>query len=195
MKTNRDLYKRFEGLLKEKSEEPVLSLEAYLSNLLTLSQRLANKNALSFEEFFALLRDAFDEPATPATHAPDNPVPAFRQWRAQIKGQIQDLREMAQQGQLESEYRYFGLSAPSGRYWYSFDPCAYIECGAAGSLGGWKEGDDTGRSYVPGPVAYLDPNGAITSCDPRELDRAPVEIASITWDMFSDFSWCGQNYE
>jgi hypothetical protein len=195
MKTNRDLYKSIEGLLKEKSQGPVPSLEDYLSNLLTLSHRLASRSALSLDEFFDLLQYAFDGAAISALPMPKNSAPAFEKWHAQIEEQIQDLREMAQQGQLKNEYRYFGVSAPSGRYWYNFDPCTYIECGAAGSLGGWEEGDDTGRSYVPGPVACIGPDGEIISCDPRELDRAPVEISSITWEIFSDFAWCGQNYE
>jgi hypothetical protein len=97
--------------------------------------------------------------------------------------------------QLQNELRYFGISAPSGRYWYNFDPRSYIECGAAGSLGGWVEGDETDRAYVPGSVACIGPDGSITSCDPRDLDRPTVEIPEFTWEMFSDFVWRGQNYE
>ena len=65
----------------------------------------------------------------------------------------------------------------------------------AGSLGGWEEGDDSGRSYVPGEVACFDPEGKVVSCDPRELDRPRIEVPMITWEMFSDFVCCGQNYE
>ena len=59
---------------------------------------------------------------------------------------------------------------------------------AAGALGGWEEGDQTGRQYVPGKVA-------VVSCEPRELDRPPEQIATLSWDRFRDFLWCGQQYE
>ena len=134
MKTNRDLYKSIEGLLKEKSGGPVPSLEDYLSNLLNLARRLADRSTLSLEEFFSFLRDAFDVVAAPAVPRAENAVPAFVKWYAQVAEQIRDLREMAQQGQLRNDLRYFGLSAPSGRRWYNFDPCTYIECGVVGSL-------------------------------------------------------------
>lgn len=195
MKTNRDLYKGIEHLLKEKADVPVPSLETYLSNLLSLASRFAQKNALSLEEFFEVLRGAFEEVGTLDDTVIENTIAEFEKWKAKINEQIQDLQEMAQQGQLDDEQRYFGISAPSGRYWYNFDPCGYIECGVAGSLGGWEEGDDTGRMYVPGQVACVDSDGKMTSCDPRELDQPPVEVPEITWEKFSDFIWCGQSYE
>ncbi len=195
MKTNRDLYKAIEQLLKEKANVPVPSLEIYLSNLMNLASRFAQKEALSLEEFFAVLRDAFENAGPIDNTVNVSTIPEFEKWKARLAHQIQDLREMAQQGQLENEHRYFGISAPSGRYWYNFDSCTYIECGMAGSLGGWEEGDETGRSYVPGPVACLGPDGKLTSCDPRELDQPPREIANVTWDLFSDFIWYGQSYE
>jgi len=33
----------------------------------------------------------------------------------------------------------------------------------AGTFGGWEEGDDTGRCYVPGKVAVLDATGGMTA--------------------------------
>src|SRR5262249_12136040 len=131
----------------------------------------------------------------PGEIVPDSAAAGFQTWKLQVEQQIEDLRQMARNGQLQDEQRYFGIKAPSGRRWYNFDPCAYIESGAAGSLGGWVEGDETGRTYVPGQVAYVAPDGTIESCDPRDLDRPPKEIPEVTWEMFSDFAWCGQNYE
>lgn len=197
METNRDLYKSIENLLKhKKEEEAVPSLEVYLSNLLYRASRLAHKKALRLEEFFHLLQDSFNDHSDVLKDiVVEGAVPQFHEWKAAVTDQIKDLREMAQTGQLENEYRYFGISAPSGRYWYNFDPCTYIECGVAGSFGGWEEGDETGRIYVPGPVACLDSDGNISSCDPKDLYCPPVEVPLITWEMFSDFVWCGQNYE
>ncbi|MHC4734580.1 MAG: hypothetical protein ACYTDW_08995 [Planctomycetota bacterium] len=196
MKKNRDLYKSIESLIKQKEDHPIPSLERYLTNLLRLATQVAHKEALDLEEFFLLLHDSFDESGDVSEGVcVEDGVPQFYEWKAEVNNRIQDLRDMAENKQLENEYRYFGISAPSGRYWYNFDPLTYIECGAAGSLSGWEEGDETGRSYVPGPVAYLDSEGKISSCDPRELDRLPVEVPLITWEKFSEFVWCGQNYE
>jgi len=193
--TNRELYKSLEGLLKEKEGQPILSLDAYLSNLIRRAGRLARKESISIDEFFCLLRDAFDDSGGPYDAAPYDATSGFQKWKAQVEQQIQDLRQMEQSGQLQDEHRYFGINAPSGRDWYNFDPLSYIECGAAGSLGGWVEGDETGRAYVPGQVACIDPGGVVTSCDPRDLDRPPVQVPEISWEMFAKFAWCGQNYE
>ncbi len=190
--TNRELYKSIEGLLKQQQGQPLPSLEVYLSALIRRAGRFANEESMSLEEFFSLLRDAFDGPGETVPH---NPTVGFQKWKLQVEQQIEDLQQMARSGQLQDEQRYFGISAPSGRHWYNFDPCAYVECAAAGSLGGWAEGDETGRAYVPGQVACVGPDGTVESCDPRDLDRPPVKVPAITWEMFSDFAWCGQNYE
>ena len=192
MNTNRDLYKSIEDLLQQKQGKPLPSLEAYLTALIRRAGQVANKESISLDEFFSLVRDAFDEPGETT---PTNATSGFQNWKLLIEQQIEDLQQMARNGQLQDKYRELGIDAPSGRRWYNFDPLSYIECGAAGSLGGWMEGDKTGRTYVPGKVAYTNPDGAIETCDPRDLDRPPVEIPGITWEMFLDFAWCGQNYE
>ena len=192
MNTNRDLYKSIESLLQQKQNQPLPSLEVYLAALIGRAGKFANKESISLDEFFSLLRDAFDGPGETE---PSNPTAGFKNWKLLIEHQIEDLRKMARNGQLQDKHRYFGINAPGGDQWYNFDPVTFIECGAAGSLGGWEEGDKTGRTYVPGKVAYTAPDGTIQSCDPRELDRPPVEIPQITWEKFSDFAHCGQTYE
>ena len=75
--------------------------------------------------------------------------------------QIADLADFADQGPLD-EYAYSGVNAPRppdcvrATYWrwYNHDPQGYLECGMAGSLGGWDEDDDL-RKPVPGPVVPL----------------------------------------
>ena len=192
VKTNRELYKSIAGLIKERKGHPVISLESYLSSLVQRAGWYADKQSLSLEEFFSLLRDSFDGPGEPVNR---DAVAEFQKWKIQVERQIEDLKQMERNGQLQNKHRYFGIRAPSGGQWYNFDPCSYIECGVDGSMGGWVEGDDTDRDYVPGKVAYLAPDGSIGSCDPKDLDRPPEVIPAITWDMFLDFSWCGQNYE
>jgi hypothetical protein len=65
----------------------------------------------------------------------------------------------------------------------------------AGTFGGWREGDDTGRSYVPGEVAVFDASGKLTTADPRDLDNPVVKLPEITWEMFVAFLNAGQFYE
>ncbi|MEW6305167.1 MAG: hypothetical protein AB1705_16955 [Verrucomicrobiota bacterium] len=195
MNTNRELYKGIEGLLKQKKGLSIPPLDAYLSNLIRRASRFAGQESLSLDEFLGLLRDAFECSGGLDAAVPVEATAGFQKWKVQMERQIEDLQQMAQSGQLQDEHRYFGISAPSGRYWYNFDPCTYIECGAEGSLGGWVEGDETGRDYVPGPVACLGPDSSIVACDPRDLDHPPVPLSEITWEMFLDFAWCGQSYE
>jgi hypothetical protein len=196
MKTNRDLYKRITSLLDEKEDKPIPSLEDYLSNLLRRAGRIAHKEGLDLEEFFLLLRDSFeDSDEFPEAIPVEDAAPEFIEWMEAVVNQIRELREMAENGLLEIEYRELGLTAPGGGHWYNFDPVSYIECGIAGAFGGWEEGDSTGRIYVPGEVAFLDTEGKVEFGDPRELAGPPVEVSQITWRQFSDFVWCGQNYE
>jgi len=197
MKTNRDFYKSIEGLLKERSNKPNPSLEEYLKNLQALGCQFSESKMLNLEAFYSLLRDAFDvtAPASPAAHYNQNSLAEFIGWHTQVSEQIQDLQEMAKAGQLEDDNGYFGINAPSGRRWYNFDPCSYIECGVAGSIDGWEEEDDTNRIYVPGPVTVLESNGEAITCNPQDLDCETVELPGITWELFSEFVWCGQSYE
>ncbi len=195
MKTNRDLYQKIGELIQTKSGQVVPSLETYLGNLVRNAERFADREALNLKEFFSLLNDSFEGFKEPGRGQVHFVTLGFKTWKEHVEHQIADLREMARTGQLKNEQRYFGISAPSGEQWYNFDPCAYIECGMAGSLGGWEEGDETGRSYVPGQVACVDAKGNITTCDPQDLDRPPVDVSEITWVTFSEFVMCGQNYE
>ena len=77
----------------------------------------------------------------------------------------------------------------------NFVPAAYLECAAAGSLGGWEPGDPTGRDFVPGQVAVMDSEGNVQSVDPQNIDRTIVDISQLSWEQFQDFLVCGQIYE
>lgn len=191
--TNRDLYCFVAELVKQRAE-CCCTLQSYLENLRRLGHNLRAREAVSAEEFAELLRAAFD-PAPGASEAGAAATKGYLAWEKHIGEQIRDLDEMRSAGTLDNEYRYFGVDAPRGGRWYNFDPCTYLECAAAGTFGGWQEGDDTGRSYVPGPVAVLDASGAITSVDPRDIDDPVVVLPQITWEMFVDFLDAGQWYE
>src|SRR5262249_54029097 len=109
--------------------------------------------------------------------------------------QIVDLHQMAANGQLEDKYRYFGIDAPRGGRWYNFDPRGFLECAVAGSFGGWQEGDDTGRDYVPGLAAAGDADGNIIAVDPRSIETPVDALPPITWDAFAELLFTGQIYE
>jgi hypothetical protein len=108
MKTNRDLYKAIEALIKEKENTPIISLEEYLISLLGRGLEKRKESELSPDEF-------------------DEDAPGFSGWQAALRRQIKDLKDMKRNGQLHDKYRYFGIDAPGGQRWYNFDPCTYAE--------------------------------------------------------------------
>lgn len=195
--TNRDLYRFIGELTKQQATNP-LSLEAYLTNLRHLARPHRQRPTLSVAELAELLRQAFAPSASevPEAHAPHtDAVPGYLDWDRRLEAQLGDLRAMREAGTFQDELRYFGVSAPGGGYWYNFDPCTYLECGAAGSFGGWEEGDDTGRQYVPGKVAVFDASGAMTAVDPRELEDPVTALPAIPWSELVAFLDAGQSYE
>ena len=197
--TNRDLYLAI-GDLVESRKGSSRSLQEYLRALLGLTERYRDKTGLEPSLFFELLSQSFDAPPIAVEpswfrQAEPNPIVGYDHWQRTLVRQIVDLVEMEQSGALADEHRYFGIDAPRGGRWFNFDPCTYIECGAAGAIGGWEEGDATGRILVPGPVAVLDCKGEITSADPRDLHEPLVEISLLAWEDLTDFLRAGQYYE
>src|SRR5689334_20675556 len=100
--------------------------------------------------------------------------------------------DFADQGPL-SKWADFGLDAPraegvqrrTGFRWYNFDAKSYLECGMAGSLGGWDE--DAGvRVPVPGPSVPLKGN--------PDTDGERI-LPSLTWADLADIAINGQEYE
>lgn len=201
MRTNRDFYLAIADLAARAKEEG-RTLEEYLRVLLGLADAYRGRGSLRLQEFFEILSHALtalplaydgswvdtEAPAAEQTHD-------FESWRRLVVLQITDLREMAASGQLDGEFIYFGIDAPRGSRWYNFDVGTYLECAAAGSLGGWQEGDATGRIPLPGPVAVLEPDGSIGSRDTGDRDDPIFEIPAVDWAMFADFLECGQYYE
>jgi hypothetical protein len=194
--TNREFYKGIEVLLKEKQSENTPSLEEYLTSLWFRTGKHKAESGLPLPIFFNLLVDSFTPVKIEISNERiDERANGFAGWDSTIRRQVDDLRAMNATGKLQDEQRYFGIHSPSGQSWYNLDPCGYIECATAGSLGGWEEGDETGRHYVTGQVAAVDEKGEIVSVDPRSLDQALAEVKSLSWDQLKDFLWCGQNYE
>lgn len=201
LQTNRDLYLAV-GELCRLNQATDRSLEQYLAALLRLVGHLGHRDTISLDVFHSLLADAFTAESSMfdqkwrETYVDFNTTASgFQGVVATLVRQIVDLREMEETGSLADEFRFFGINAPRGSRWYNFSPASYLECGMAGSLGGWEPGDDTGREYVPGKVAVLNEDGTIQSVNPEDLDRPVYETGELSWDDIQEFLLCGQIYE
>ncbi len=193
MQSNRDFYQFIAELVGREGLRE-LKLRDFLARLRTTVAGHRAGAGLELETWAQLLEAA----AKGEVEAPARPEAAhegWREWDELVARQIQDLEAMRRAGTFDNEYRYYGVDAPGGSRWYNFDPVSFLECAAAGSIGGWVEGDDTGRSYVPGKTVALDEEGNMKAVDPRELDRPPREVAALDWEALCDFMWCGQAYE
>jgi len=194
--TNRDFYRAITQVQQRHAERDT-TLEAYLSSVRRLARAHRGAPTLTAAELARLLEAAFDstEPSGSDDESPSEPAEGYAEWEARLDEQIRDLREMEAAGMLADEHRYYGVDAPSGARWYNFDPRTYLECATAGTLGGWQEGDDTGRELVPGPVAGLDASGELTTMDPADIEAPVFEIQALSWHDLVDFLWAGQAYE
>jgi hypothetical protein len=200
IQTNRDLYLAVAALIG-RHRDTTRTLEEYLLALWALAQTYRDRPALSMNEFFGLLADAF----TAAVHSfnedwrtavyDDLQYSGFRGWETRVQEQVVDLHEMRERGILKQELLYFGTDSPRGSRWYNFDPCTFLECATAGTFDGWEPGDNTGRDFVPGPVAVLGDDGRVTSRDPHDLLRPVSPIDEVSWDQFRSFLDSGQLYE
>jgi hypothetical protein len=198
LQTNRDLY-LFVTECAQRHSATSRSLEQYLTVLWRLGCAHRTANAISLSCFAMLLEKSFTD-AIPVESAwlqvsQGGPLDGFQKWERQITSQVVDLRKMREVGTLANELRYFGMSAPSGSYWYNFDPLTFLECATEGAFGGWQPDDDTGRAYVPGEVAALDSEGKVVCVAPQEIDNPIYELAEISWEQFIKFLWAGQCYE
>ena len=183
IQTNRDLYCFVAELAKRRAGSSV-TLQAYLANLGELARRSCERGALSLSEFAHLLQAAF-ESATPGVESSRHPAEGYVAWEQRIAEQVRDLSEMKEAGTLHNEYRCFGVDAPRGARWYNFDPSTYLECAAAGTFGGWQEGDESGRSYVPGLVAVIDASASLPRWTPAtSKTRWAIcrrSLGSVSW--------------
>lgn len=201
LRTNRDLYLAIEAL-SQQHRDCDRSLEIYLLSVLDRSTAFADLDSLRLTEFYELIAAGFAGTPAPFDEAwrdgyDDLPHEdgGYIGWQAMVIRQIVDLREMEECGTLQNEMRFFGISAPRESYWYNFDPPGYLECAMTGSFGGWQPGDDTGREYVPGPVAVMGEDGSIQSANPEELVNPIYEMPVVSWEQVKEFVICGQVYE
>ena len=191
MSTNRDIYLFVVDLLERKKDSDT-SLAEYLRNVQTLLSHHADTEGLTPEQFMRALEKAYDRAEPRDIESPSEGFSATHQY---LDAQIEDLEQMKRDGVFENKYAYFGVSAESGRYWYNSHTGAYLECGLAGSFGGWEPDDDSGRAFVPGEVMAMGDDGELKAVAPEEIERPRFELSVIPWEDIEEFLWCGANYE
>lgn len=182
--TNRDFY-----LLVESFEDRFKSpppLELYLRSLWWVVSQEQHM-PLTAELVATWLEQAFTQEPPPFDPQWDECQPpetaesaTFATWEALILFQIADLRRMAEAGMLKNEYRYFGITSPSGAIWYNFDPITYLECGVRGTIGGYAEDE---------VIVVIPPTAGETA------DSPIIPLSSFGWGLFIELLECGQWYE
>jgi len=184
--TNRDLYEIVNGFADQFGSGKAPALEEYLRSLWWVvsqsqpSEPTPELLAEWLEAAFTTEPPAFD-PAWRERHRQQPQESAdFSDWENGILFQIADLRRMAEAGQLEDEFRYFGITSPSGNLWYNFNPVTYLECGVAGTFGGYAA--DERIILIPAPEG--------------ESDDSPIwSLERFTWLDFLEFLECCRLYE
>lgn len=194
IKTNRDLY-RYIISFDERYKDNYPPLQNYLHSLWDIARHYKNR-IITFQNFAIMLNDAFIHPILPFNESwlninePDydddyeNP---FDHWENSIQFQIADLYRMKQNGQLDDQYKYFGITSPSGSSWYNFDPFSFLECAALGSYGGYEEEDETRINLIEDDSTY---DGQFEEDDPKIFN-----LGDFDWEQFADFLYTGQIYE
>lgn len=192
IETNTDLYAEVMAILKRRKQSSQ-SLQHFLLRLWEIVSQRPSATPLCPDEFASMLDAAFE--GTPQVDPAEFEKEDQPGWLLQLARQVVDLQQMAEAGSLADEMRFFGIDAPSGARWYNFDPHSYIECGLAGSFGGWTPAANEGRQLVPGPVAVMNADGSLGVANPEDIEEPVFKMQHISWDDFEEFLWAGQNYE
>ncbi|GAA0966203.1 hypothetical protein GCM10009555_007460 [Acrocarpospora macrocephala] len=196
-RTNRDLYSRLVGV-GEDMKAAGRTLDEFLRAWWLVSWPMAGLRGLELDVVAAMVTAAavIDPPArrpvwrTTSYDLAREPA-SYADWEQVVLSQIADLADFADAGPLD-EYAFFGVDVPrpwgvvraTGVRWYNFDPRTYLECGMAGSIGGWDEADGF-RKAVPGPVISL-------TSEPEPGERP---LNTLTWADLAELAICGQEYE
>lgn len=195
LRTNRDLYVRLLAIGRQ-LRAGGRDLATFLCAWWHLSRPLADRERLDLDTVAAMILAAatVDPPTWPAgwrTENVDAPQGGYRGWVQVIRSQAADLADFTDAGPTDP-MAYFGVDAPrpAGAVratwirWYNFDPATYLECGAAGALGGWDE-DDSVRIATPGESVEFKGNP----------DPGLVSLTDLSWDDLAELAVCGQTYE
>lgn len=177
--TNRDLSLAVNQLVAQ-YDGTARPLEKYLWALWGIGLRHCDRTGFTPDEFFGMLAEAFvAEPASCTADFLDDgsdirelellDTLGYEGWEYRVARQVVDLQEMAESGQLEDPYRYFGIDSPRGSRWYNFSTCAFLDRAMAGEFGD--------RDWSEEPESEVEPLG------------------TISWERFRAFLGEGQTYE
>jgi hypothetical protein len=168
VRTSRGLYLYVTALAERARER---SLDDYLSCLWKLGTARRNDASFTGAELAELLERALTEEVP--GHVPPAPGPArdgFARWEATILHQIHDPGPQR-------------------------DVATYLECGVAGTFGGYARESDTGRVLLPAKQAVLGADGQLHARDPLDVRDETGDLGAITWDRFARFLEAGRDYE
>ena len=186
--TNRELYLR---LLDAGERAGERSLDEYLRAWWRVSRAVTSLDPDTVAAMF--LAAAVVEPAPfrpawrPASYEYVEEPSAYGHWAAIVLSQLADLADF---GELPPHAslgltvtRPEGVRRATDMCWYNFDPKAYLECGMAGTFGGWDLGDGV-RKPVNGPVhPEVPPDPGVTP------------LGALSWGDLAELAINGQQYE
>jgi hypothetical protein len=182
--TNRDFYLFVRGF-EAKYGDSLPSLEAYLRALWQIASQsqITSPNVQRIADWldaaFTTKPAPFDPKWRERSLDYTSSLETRDDWENVILFQIADLRRMADAGQLEDKWRYFGIDSPSGERWYNFDPLTYLECGIRGVLGGYEESE----------VIVL------VSRAGQSANSPVYKVDELGWGGFAGILECGRIYE
>jgi hypothetical protein len=196
LRTNRDLYLQFLKLGRQ-AKATSWSLSAFLRGLWKVSAPLKDRPTLALDDVAAMFTAASATSPPPYDTAwttrdlsfPGRGPVGYQDWERVILSQLADLEDFVSfpPGGLAR----YGVSAPrppgGGRRctpdrWLNFDPAAYLECAAAGALGGWRPEDG---ARVPLPARPGE----------QPVISKVREVVSVSWPDLARMAACGQLFE
>jgi hypothetical protein len=194
--TNRDLYLAVLELSRGPAAER--PLEEFLRALWRASHPLAAQEALSPEEFLALLNEAAVADAPPYQHewvaALDIEafgMPAYRVFETNLLEQIVDIHEMAAAGLPTQKQPNQHAYSPRQNTWRNVDTAVYLEHAARGTFHWtWALPTDPEAASPLSRVGAED--GTIVVANPPHVLSENTHLQQITWDHFMEFLRMGQ---
>lgn len=195
-RTNRDLYLHFLKLGRQ-AKVTSWSLSAFLRGLWKVSSPMRGRTSLELDDVAAMFSAAIATSPPPYDaewskrdlSLPGAAPVGYADWERVVLSQLADLEDFVSFPPGGLARHGVGAPRPTGSgarctpaRWLNFGPAAYLECAAAGALGGWRPTD--GARIQLAPKAGAPP-----------VESKIREIASLGWPDLARVAACGQLYE
>ena len=174
MMTSEQMYLQIEEMHAQE-EGNDRSLEDYLCALYGLAIQHRHLSEIPVELLLRFMREAFHVEPLPyhlkwadSFSVDTSELSDFDVFAHSIQRQIVELREMAESGTLDHQFRYFGIKSPRGNNWYNFDPKSIVMCAMQGCFHCW-------------PISGTPEEG--------------VKFSTFSWGWLAWFFEVGQVYE